>query len=66
MAKPGRASATINASQEAGCCEAELELPESPLHGRRSASKDQGDNKQNQKDDEEYVSDPRSFTRNTA
>jgi hypothetical protein len=36
------------------------------LYGRRSTSKDEGDNEQNQKDDEQHVGDPRRFTGHTA
>jgi hypothetical protein len=36
------------------------------LYGRRSTSKDEGDNEQNQKDDKQYVGDPRRFTCHTA
>ncbi len=34
--------------------------------GRRSTSKDEGDNEQNQKDDKQHVGDPRRFTGHTA
>jgi hypothetical protein len=36
------------------------------LYGRRPAAKDERDNKQNQKDDEQNVGNPRGFTGNTA
>jgi hypothetical protein len=36
------------------------------LYYRRSASKDEGEDKQDQKDDEQDVGDPRGFPSNTA
>lgn len=38
----------------------------SRLYGRRSTSKDEGDNEQNQKDDKQHVRDPRRFAGHTA
>jgi len=71
--KEMRPEDALDASAIAAACGRQLQALQilnssffSRLYGRRSTSKDKGDNEQNQKDDKQHVGDPRRFTGHTA